>query len=162
MAKAVRSIEAIATDVTATRIDVRAEYGLVDFSRAYPVHHGVAKCSVRRCALLPADAQSCKSGHGIETSSLCIIQAFTSSHSTLWSARCWETLVWYWRTMRRVRCPRGGVGGMWSWSGQPAWAYLERPSAVVASRRHGAFHTSIAKSFAGTAHANTGCCMVCW
>jgi hypothetical protein len=50
MARAVRSREAMATDVTATRINLRAEYGLVDFSRAYPVHHGVAKCSVRRCS----------------------------------------------------------------------------------------------------------------
>ena len=73
----------MATDVTATRIDVRAEYGPVDFSPAYPVHHGVATCSVRRCALLPADVQSCESSHGIETSSLCIIQAYTSSHFTL-------------------------------------------------------------------------------
>jgi hypothetical protein len=73
----------MATDVTATRIDVRAEYGPVDFSPACPVHHGVATCSVRRCALLPADVQSCESSHGIETSSLCIIQAYTSSHFTL-------------------------------------------------------------------------------
>ena len=118
-----------------------------------------ARCAdARSCPLM----QSRESSRGIETSSLCIIEAYTSSNSTSWSARCWETLAWYWRAMRRVRCPRGGVGWMWSWSGQRVWSHTARPSAVVASRRHQAFRTGIAKSFAGTAHANTGCGMVCW
>jgi hypothetical protein len=51
---------------------------------------------------------------------------------------------------------------MWSWSGQHVWSYTERPSAVVSSSRHKLSRTDVAKSIAGTAHANTGCGMVWW